>query len=162
LPAVTLPLALIYPLVFRLPVPPVPTVKSVTIPIAPATLLYPKYKACDPSNPCRLFAFTYPVVPDNTILLLGPTVNPVNVPTEVMFGCAAVVTVAAVVAVVALLTVPVTFPPATEFAVAANATSPDTLLPDTAFAVVALLHYLLNLVALLHCTTAFAHLHLEP
>ena len=53
--------------------------------------------------------------------MLPLTINPVNVPTEVTFGCAAVVTVPAVPAVpaltayVALATVPVTFAPVNEF-----------------------------------------------
>ena len=54
--------------------------------------------------------------------MLPATVNPVNVPTLVMLGCAFVVTVPAVLelpevnAYVALATVPVTFAPATLFA----------------------------------------------
>ena len=66
--------------------------------------------------------------------ILPLTVRLVNVPTEVIFGCAAVVTVPAVVAVE---TAPDTLAPATEFAVVANDTAPDTLAPATAFAVVA-------------------------
>ena len=42
----------------------------------------------------------------------NPPTRLVNVPTEVMFGCAAVVTVPEVVAAVANGTVPVTFAPA--------------------------------------------------
>ena len=65
------------------------------------------------------------------------TSNPVKVPTDVMFPCAAVVTVCAVVAVVADDTAPTTLLPDTLFATAANPTSPDTLPPATAFAVAA-------------------------
>ena len=50
-----------------------------------------------------------------------------------MFGCAAVVTVPAVLA---NGTVPDTFAPATAFAVVANATAPDTFAPATEFATV--------------------------
>jgi hypothetical protein len=46
-----------------------------------------------------------------------------------MFGCAAVVTVCAVVAFVAFVTSPLTFAPSTAFAVAANDTSPVTFPP---------------------------------
>ena len=73
----------------------------------------------------------------STAVRVPLTPNPVSVPTEVMFGCAAVVTVPAVVAVVALETVPDTFDPATELATAAKPTSPDTFAPATAFAVAA-------------------------
>ena len=48
------------------------------------------------------------------VILPVPTLNTVSVPTEVMFGCAAVVTVPAVVALAALValdTVPVTLAP---------------------------------------------------
>ena len=62
------------------------------------------------------------------------TVSDVKVPVDVILGCAAVVTVPAVVA---KATVPLTFAPATALAVAANVTSPDTLAPATAFAVAA-------------------------
>ena len=65
------------------------------------------------------------------------TDNDDNVPTLVMFGCAAVVTVLAVVADVALVTTPLTLAPATALAVVAKATAPDTLAPATAFAVAA-------------------------
>ena len=51
-----------------------------------------------------------------------------------MFGCAALYTVPETTA---FATCPVTFPPATEFAVVAKLTAPDTLEPDTEFAVVA-------------------------
>jgi len=66
-----------------------------------------------------------------------------KVPTEVIFDCAAAVTVPAVVALVASATVPLTLAPATAFAVVANVASdaeptvPETLAPATAFAVVA-------------------------
>ena len=60
--------------------------------------------------PDPLVDSTYPNVPPLIFMLpTGPrfvtpfTVNEVNVPVEVMFGCAAVVTVPAVVAVVALV-----------------------------------------------------------
>ena len=54
---------------------------------------------------------TLPTAPKVVLLVLAKLttpllVNPVSVPTEVMFGCAAVVTVPAVVALVALLAVP--------------------------------------------------------
>ena len=54
------------------------------------------------------------------------SVSPVKVPTDVMFPCAAVVTVPAVVA---LDTVPLTLAPATALAVVANDTAPDTFAP---------------------------------
>ena len=56
------------------------------------------------------------------------TVNPVRVPTDVMFGCAFVVTVPAVLAVLATLALS---------AYVALATVPETLAPATALAVVA-------------------------
>ena len=62
------------------------------------------------------------------------TVSDVKVPVDVILGCAAVVTVPAVVA---KATVPLTFAPATALAVAANVTCPLTLAPATALAVVA-------------------------
>ena len=53
--------------------------------------------------------------PKNEVeLVIPPTVNPVSVPTEVMAGCAAVVTVPAVDALVADGTVPVTFAPVSD------------------------------------------------
>ena len=64
-------------------------------------------------------------MPFIAILPLAVIVNPVNVPTEVMFGCAFVVTVPAVVALpdvvayVALATVPVTLAPGIEVSPAA-------------------------------------------
>ena len=57
--------------------------------------------------------------------ILPATVSPVNVPTDVIFGCALVVTVPAVLATLELS------------AYVALATSPETLAPATAFAVVA-------------------------
>jgi len=59
------------------------------------------------------------------------TVNPVNEPTEVIFGCAAVVTVPAVVALVARGTVPVTLAPAKEVKLAPD---PTNKLADITFA----------------------------
>ena len=61
-------------------------------------------------------------------------VTDVNVPTLVIFGCAFVVTVPAVVA---SETEPETLAPATELATVAYATAPETLAPATAFAVAA-------------------------
>ena len=63
------------------------------------------------------------------------TPNTVIVPTEVIFGCADVVTVPDVVADVALVanaTVPETLAPATEFATCAKSTSPVTCCPSIA------------------------------
>ena len=57
------------------------------------------------------------------------TLKLANVPVLVMFGCAAVVTVPAVVALVALPTAPLTLLPATLLAVVAYATAPFTLAP---------------------------------
>ena len=71
-------------------------------------------------------------------LALPVTANDVNVPTEVIFGCALVVTVPAVVAEpaevanVAFATVPDTLAPATALAVVANDTAPVTLAPAIA------------------------------
>jgi hypothetical protein len=63
------------------------------------------------------------------LVILPETANEVNVPTLVILGCALVVTVPALTAVVALATVPLTLAPATAFAVVANDTAPDTLAP---------------------------------
>ena len=93
--------------------------------------------------------FTLPTGPK---LLIPITPRLVKLPTDVMFGWVAVVTVAAVpaeVAYVAFATVPLTLAPATELAVpavvavpaevayVAFATVPETLAPATLFAVVA-------------------------
>ena len=75
-----------------------------------------------------------PVVVTLPASTLPETFNEVNVPVEVMFGCAAVSTVPDVSAYVAFATVPLTLAPATAFAVAANVTSPLTLAPATEFA----------------------------
>jgi len=58
-------------------------------------------------------------------------VSPVNEPTEVIFGCAAVVTVPEVVALVASGTVPVTLAPANEVKLAPD---PTNKLAETTFA----------------------------
>ena len=60
----------------------------------------------------RVLAITAVVAFKLPTFALPVTASEVRVPTEVMFGCAAVVTVPAVVAAVALATVPVTFAPA--------------------------------------------------
>ena len=85
-------------------------------------------------------------------VMLPELLNEVKIPTEVMFACAAVVTVPAEVANVALATVPLTLAPATALAVAAVvadvavaalvakvalATVPLTLAPATELAVAA-------------------------
>ena len=70
-------------------------------------------------------AYTLPVEVKLPTLALAVTITELNVPTEVIFGCAAVVTVPAVVAVpvlvayVAFATVPETLAPATLLAVPA-------------------------------------------
>ena len=74
-------------------------------------------------------ALILPLVSMFPTVALPATLTKVNVPTEVMFGCAAVVTVPAVIAVVAVVALP---------AVVANvalATAPTTLAPATEFAV---------------------------
>jgi len=111
-------------------------------------------------KPPSAFGNLTPVLAGTEVTLLISDVNAVAVPwfepaadilsddecissvlTEVMFGCAAVVTVPAVVAVVAdpavvadvaLATVPLTLAPATAFAVVANVTAPETLAPVNA------------------------------
>ena len=114
-------------------------------------------------KPPSAFGNLTPVLAGTEVTLLISDVNAVAVPwfepaadilsddecissvlTEVMFGCAAVVTVPAVVAVVAdpavvadvadvaLATVPLTLAPATAFAVVANVTAPETFAPVNA------------------------------
>jgi len=75
----------------------------------------------------------FAVIAEAVIVPLTP--NALNVPTDVMFACAAPDTVPATEA---SATVPETLPPATEFATSANGTSPETLAPATALADVAL------------------------
>ena len=86
----------------------------------------------DKPEPSPLNMPVFAVIAEAVIVPLTP--KPVNVPTDVMFACAAPDTVPATEA---RGTVPLTLAPATAFAVAANVTSPDTLAPATAFAVAA-------------------------
>ena len=70
-----------------------------------------------------------PPVPDTLpVVTLPETANEVKVPVLVMFGCALVVTVPALVA---KATVPDTFAPATAFAVVAKETAPVTFAPGS-------------------------------
>ena len=74
------------------------------------------------------------MLPTAPKLVVPETVKLLNVPTDVILGCAFVYTVPAINA---LPTCPETLAPATALAVVANATAPETLAPATALAVAA-------------------------
>ena len=105
-------------------VPAVVEVATVPVTLPPTTFDKP------PASPVNTPVFA--VIAEAVIVPLTP--KPVNVPTDVMFACAAPDTEPATEA---RATVPETLAPATAFAVAANVTSPVTFAPATALALVA-------------------------
>ena len=110
-PDVTILAAVKLPVAFNVPATLTPVPVTINILALPAALILTLPFAAGILTFEFPFANTPTKLPD---VVLPDTVKLVNVPVLVMFGCAAVVTVPAVVALVALDTVPVTLAPTNE------------------------------------------------